>query len=185
MISTSDLASAFRIFSVLNLQGLPLELSDILKPIILEKIPPNQLEDYTTKWEQEEKNLGRDSFNELFAHIRIIEKKAKARKSVLEELSQTKLFEYPSKFIDDVLVPYAVAFYTIKKAVYQSSHDATKINDTIKWLNRIENFDWVPPAILFLKNHDGDDTAVQMFFELLERLAASMFIPEFLHKQKD
>ena len=177
-VTTSDQESAFRIFSVLNVRGLPLELSDILKPEILENILPNQIEDYTKKWEQAEESLGRDSFNELFAHIRMIERKAKAHESVLEELKKTKLLNDSSKFIDDLLVPYAEAFYTIKKSDYDCPQDATKIiiNSTIKWLNRIENSDWVPPAILFLKMHDSDDTSVQRFFELLERLAASMYV---------
>lgn len=175
-VSTSDQQSAFRIFSVLNTRGLDLKLSDILKAEILEKIPENQLKLYTEKWEREENNLGRDPFSELFAHIRMIEKKAKAHESVLQELRKANLFREPSKFIDNFLIPYAEAFHTIKNAKYESTQDATKINETIKWLNRIENSDWVPPAILFLQKHTDDDASVQRFFELLERLAASMYI---------
>ena len=77
VVTTPDLDSAYRIFSVLNARGLDLRLTDLLKAEIIGAIPVEQQEKYTKIWEDEEEELGRDTFQELFAHIRMIYRKAK------------------------------------------------------------------------------------------------------------
>ena len=93
-----------------------------------------------------------------------------------EEVVIFTQFSNTASFVDDVLVPYAEAYQIILNAAFQSSQDATKINNLINWLLKIDNSDWIPPAILFLTNHKTDTVVVEKFFEKLERLAASMFI---------
>ena len=46
----------------------------------------------------------------------------------------------------------------------------------VNWLNRVDNSDWIPPAILFLAAHKGNSTYVLWFFNRLERLAAYLHI---------
>lgn len=75
VVSTPDFDSAYRIFSVLNDRGLDLSLTDILKAEIIGKIPDAQKEKYTSEWEDIETELGRDTFKELFSHIRMISRK--------------------------------------------------------------------------------------------------------------
>ena len=75
VVSTSDEDSADRIFSVLNARGLDLSPTDKLKPPILSKIPRDSQEEYAKKWENLEERLGRESFRDLFAHIRMIYRK--------------------------------------------------------------------------------------------------------------
>ena len=72
VVSTPDLNSAYRIFSVLNDRGLDLSLTDILKAEVIGKIDKTDENLYTKKWEDIEDNLGRNSFENLFAHIRMI-----------------------------------------------------------------------------------------------------------------
>src|SRR5207249_984346 len=63
VVSTPDLDSAYRIFSVLNSRGLPLAPGDILKSEIVGAIEESQRNAYTSKWEDLEESLGRDEFS--------------------------------------------------------------------------------------------------------------------------
>ncbi len=177
-VSTPDLDSAYRIFSVLNERGLDLSLTDILKAEIIGPIPDeSQKEAYTTKWEDTQDNLGRETFQDLFAHIRMIYRKAKLGSSVIKEFRDyVRPTNNPQQFIDKTLCPLADAFYEIKTASYQSDRGAEEINHLFKLLNRIDNSDWIPPAILYLsRNHNHPDQLVQ-FFTDLDRLAAGLMI---------
>jgi hypothetical protein len=46
----------------------------------------------------------------------------------------------------------------------------------LKWLNRIDNSDWLPSAMKFLAEHESDAAYVHWFLRKLERLAAHMHI---------
>jgi hypothetical protein len=184
VVSTPSFDSAYRIFSVLNDRGLNLSHSDILKADVIGKISSEkEQERYTKKWEDTEEQLGRETFQSLFGHIRMIYHKAKLQGTVLEEFrkyvwpirSERPITDAP-KFVDDILIPYAEAFFTIKNENYLSSKVAEKVNHLFKWLNRIDNSDWIPPAMLyFYHNHNQPEEMVH-FFTDLERLAIGLII---------
>ncbi|MFH1744057.1 MAG: DUF262 domain-containing HNH endonuclease family protein [bacterium] len=178
VVSTPDLDSAYRIFSILNDRGLDLSHSDILKSEIIGRIPAEQQDSYNDQWEDAEEELGRDAFSDLFGHIRMIYRKQKGRESVLKEFREyvVKPDGDSKKLIDDVLMPLAGAFATIRTASYESTAGAEQVNQLLKWLNRIDNVDWVPPAILYLARNKANTTALQRFFADLERLAALLMI---------
>jgi uncharacterized protein with ParB-like and HNH nuclease domain len=115
VVSTPDLNSAYRIFSVLNDRGLDLSHTDILKAEIIGNIPQEQQDKYTQKWEDQEERLGRDRFAELFAHIRMIRRKAKLRDTILKEFREhVKPAADPQAFIDTTMLPLADALDLIK-----------------------------------------------------------------------
>jgi uncharacterized protein with ParB-like and HNH nuclease domain len=184
VVSTPTTTSAYRIFSVLNNRGLELLPTDIIKAEIIGNVPEKgdkdgtSRDDYTTKWENKEDTLGRTAFNELFTHIRSIYKKDKQQKTLMEEFKSHVLSveKDPMVFIDNVLIPFADAFDLIKKAAYKSTENAADINNSIKWLLRIDNVDWMPSAILFTKLHAEESKLMANFFKSLERLTASLFI---------
>ncbi len=177
VVSTPDLDSAYRIFSVLNARGLDLGLTDLLKSEIIGAIPSNQQEKYTGVWEDEEEDLGRDAFQELFAHIRMIYRKAKLRETALNEFRKyIQPQKKPQKFIDDILKPYSDSLEIIKKVNYQSDRGAEEVNSFFRWLNQIDNFDWLPPAILYLSQNRHAPDKLEKFFADLERLAAGLMI---------
>lgn len=176
VVSTPDLDSAYRIFSVLNDRGLDLSLTDILKAEIIGAISASDQDVYTRKWEDAEDGLGRDGFQELFAHIRTIYRKVKLRDTVLKEFrAYVKPQAAPKEFIDEVLQPYVTAFETIRDARYQSTQHPNTGAELLRWLNQIDNFDWVPVAMLFLRHHDEPDGRAR-FLASLERLAAGLMI---------
>lgn len=178
VVSTPDLDSAYRIFSILNDRGLDLSHSDILKSEIIGRIGAEQQESYNDEWEDAEEDLGRDAFSDLFGHIRMIYRKQKGRESVLKEFREyvVRPDGDSKKLIDDVLIPFARAFDTIRTASHESTAGAEQVNQLLKWLNRIDNVDWVPAAILYLARNEANTKALQRFFADLERLAAFLMI---------
>ncbi|MBY0282681.1 MAG: DUF262 domain-containing HNH endonuclease family protein [Sphingomonas sp.] len=181
-VSTPSQESAFRVFSVMNSRGLNLQHTDIIKADTIGKLKSEvDQEAYNKKWESMEVDLTRSGFNDLFAYIRMIYAKEKAKRSLLEEFRAYVLPYNPDAkcFIDNVLKPYADALEDIRTASYAATSHAEEINYYITWLNRIDNSDWIPPAILFLKKNRSKPKRVARFFEMLERLAAYMHICRF------
>lgn len=149
-VATPDLDSAYRIFGVLNSRGLDLSATDILKAEIIGGIEPALRDAYTKKWEDEEEDLGRDEFGDLFSHIRMVYRKAKPQGTLLKEFKEHVVpARQPRSFVDEVLLPMAQAFAELRDADYASTHHAEQVNEHLRWLNRLEFKDWVPPALSF------------------------------------
>lgn len=174
-VATPDLDSAYRIFGVLNSRGLDLSATDILKAEIIGGIEPALRDTYTRKWEDEEEDLGRDDFGDLFSHIRMVYRKAKPQGTLLKEFKEHVVpARHPRSFVDDVLLPMAQAFSELRDADYASTHHAEQVNEHLRWLNRLEFKDWVPPALTFFVRHRQQPEAVLSFFRDLERQGYSM-----------
>jgi Protein of unknown function DUF262/Protein of unknown function (DUF1524) len=181
VVSTPNFDSAYRIFSILNDRGLDLSPSDILKAEIIGQIPTSSQAKYNDMWEAAEEDLGRKAFAELFSHIRMIYRKQKMRESILKEFREHVVANTkgPSELIESVLVPYAETLSVLQSAGFESAEAAEQINGLLRWLNRIDNTDWVPPAILFLTKHKHQSKSVRQFLVDLERLAAFMMLTRF------
>lgn len=176
VVTTPDQESAFKIFSTMNNRGMDLQATDIIKADIIGSIEENKRQDYTDKWENIELSLGREGFNDLFSQIRMIKQKNKAQESLQVEF---KKFVLPSiddtkarEFIDKVLEPYSDAYSIIKKSRYESVEKSEEVNSLLKWLNRLDNSDWIPCALVFFINHKNSPDDLIGFFKKLERLAA-------------
>ena len=181
VVSTSSKQLAYRVFSILNNRGLDLLPSDIVKANIVGEIPQEQQEEYTEKWEAIEDQAGRNGFNDLFGYIRMIYVKEKAKRTLLEEfeehvLQNQEIFQSPKSFIDNVLERYANAYLIVKYQKYVATSNAEDVNRQLGWLNRIDNSDWYPPAILFLSQKKNDSEYLLWFLTKLERLAAYLQI---------
>ncbi len=177
-VSTPDLNSAYRIFSVLNERGLDLSHADILKSETIGSVPDDQQEVYADKWERTEEGLGREGFSELFVHIRMIYGKNKLRENILQGFRSAVAdrINDPVRLVDDVIIPFAGAYENVRYCNYESSARADEINDLLRWLNRIDNFDWIPSAIFFMSKFRNDPGKLVSFLADLERLAASMLV---------
>lgn len=64
-------------------------------------------------------------------------------------------------------------------AIYTSTENAEKVSNILRWLNRIDNSDWLPPAMVFYCNHKTESDILLTFFEKLERLASYMRMTSF------
>lgn len=171
-VSTSTRKTAFRVFSVLNSRGLDLLPTDILKSELIGAITDTKEQrNYTEIWEDTENDIGRSNFIDFFSALRMLYVKAKARQNIIDELKAKILpviTDAEAKaFIDDVLVPYAEA-YTFVKNPGNSEY--------LKWLNMLDNSDWIPAAMLYYSKNKNDSAGLKGFFRKLERLAAYMLI---------
>lgn len=177
-VSTPTQQSAFRVFSVLNSRGLDLLPTDIIKSDVIGTVKPALRDEYNDIWEELEVETGRDGFYEVFGHIRMIYAKEKARRALLEEFRERVITQSSSAedLVTKVIAPYIEAYLVAKHAQYVSTSNAAEVNALLRWLNRIDNSDWLPSAMKFLAEHGSDAKYVHWFFKRLERLAAYMHI---------
>jgi hypothetical protein len=177
VVSTPDLDSAYRIFSVLNDRGLELSHADILKAEVIGATPEPARSTYAKKWEDIEEELGLEAFQNLFGHIRMIFRKAKAQGTLLEEFrAHVKPKEGPTGFIDETLRPFARAYGEITGACYEGNSRVDEVNAVAENLLLIDNNDWIPPAIKFVTLYRGQPDLLLRYLQELERLAAAMMI---------
>lgn len=178
VVSATNRGSAHRIFSVMNDRGLDLSPTDVLKSHVLGNMRPELEDAYVANWEGIELELGRDNFRDLFAHIRMIYRKEKQRRGTLEDEFRDFVLnsiEGGEKFIDDVLDPYAGVYIQVSRSSYDGP-DAEGINGLLRHLNRLDNFDWIPPAMSYFRRKEGDGEFLSKFTKDLERLAYGLFI---------
>lgn len=165
VVSTPNFDSAFRIFTVLNDRGLDLMASDIFKARVVGEIPESEQESYTEKWEDVESTLGRERFNDLFSHIRMIIQKRKGLGNLKDEYDDIFNRVSGKEFIDEVLLPYSDLYIQL------IDYKAQRLNQgrVLEMLNRIDNIDWIPVAMYYL--HNCRENA-HLFLGKLERFAA-------------
>jgi len=185
-VSTADLDSTYRVFSVLNDRGLNLSYPDILKAKIINAVPVNLQEEYTSKWEEVESNIleDKDAFEELCFILRAIYSRRRLRKGVLEEFHEYvypgRTQEYkPEQFIDTILIPHAHALSNILKTNFQSSKYAAKaqiINSMFKQLNQLDNQRWIAPALSYFFHNFAQPDKMLRFLNDLERLVVSFIV---------
>ena len=176
VVAAADQDSAYRIFAVMNDRGLDLSPTDILKAEVIGGLDPGRRSAYTNEWEAIEEDLGRDDFRDLFAHIRMIRVKSKARGNLTREFREGVLRNVSGEeFVDGTLVPMADAYRVVSRAAYERVADPQAVNNPLAHLGRIDNFDWIPPAMAFFSRHRGDHESLVGFIRDLERLAYAMF----------
>lgn len=176
-VYTPNQESAFRVFSVMNSRGLDLLPTDIIKSETIGKLPTAEQQHYTDTWEELENQTGRDGFNEVFTHTRTIFAKERPKKNLLDEFREYVVSTTaPKKLIDDYLVPFTEAYVQLKNCEYTSTKYADEINNALFWLNKTNNYDWMPPAIKFFAEHKNDSEYIRWFISKLERLASFLLI---------
>ena len=176
-VPTAD--AARRIFTVLNARGLDLTATDILKAELLDRAGAAQEAPLAKRWEAVELALGRDPFVELFGHLRMIYEREKPR-SALETAFAKVVGPFngdADAFISDVLEPAADAYAELTEIPTIRAQLGRDVARAVRSLSRIDNKDWVPPAMLRLwRRQPGDRQEVAKFLIDLERLAYFLFV---------
>lgn len=178
VVSTPQIYSAYRIFSVMNARGLDLAPSDIFKSQALGHLDEDSV--HAKKWEETEQVLGTDGFTDLFRDIRTVVTGERARVEILKEFPAQVLDAYvttnrSAEFVDDLLLPYATAFeYTVTQHV-SSEEDWYLVNASLRRLARIDNKDWRSVALWSLVTFKDEPGTLGRILARLERVAA-MFL---------
>jgi hypothetical protein len=170
--------AARRIFTVLNARGMDLTPTDILKANLLERAG-EQLIDLAKRWEAVEDALGRESFVELFGHIRMLYERDKPRIALEDGFPK---FVEPfnadcESFVSNLLEPLGDAYQLLNNSPGIHEQFGLEAAKAVRSLQRIDNKDWIPPALLRLWNRKENDAAeVANFLIQLERLAYFLFV---------
>lgn len=181
VVSTPDLSSAHRIFSVMNSRGMDLSAADIFKARVIGAFKSEEeRESYGTRWEDAEELLGRQAFQDLFLHIRMIFAKTRAQREILQEFPVQVLDAFlparAAEFVDQVVLPYAEKFSIIQNESYAWPTGADEVNRWLHRLNQVDNNDWKPVALWLLRTHSEDPATLSSHLAHLERIAAAMLI---------
>ncbi len=186
VVSTPNQPSAYRVFSVMNSRGLDLLPTDIIKADVIAKVPAAERDAYAKRWEELEGLAGRDGFEDVFAHARMAFAKRKPKRALNEEFKQFVIgpvFDAApdeataaKMLVDEIIDPLTIAYITAKSSSYEALSNADDVNRSLTWLNRINNSDWLPPAMMFLMRHSSDSAYVAWFMRKLERLAAYLLV---------
>ena len=186
VVTTPDNESAFRVFSVMNNRGLSLLPSDIIKAHIIGDIDEETRQYYSNKWEDIEVDLGRESFNSLLSHIRMIYGKCKLHGTLVNEFEKNvfKHIKEKEKVITEVIEPYAQAYKAILKCEYESSFGAEEVNEKLYWMNRVDDSDWIPVAMYIFAKQKKDAIFVRDCIQKLERLVSYFYITSCTSNQR-
>src|SRR5699024_3591346 len=151
VVATANFDSAFRIFTVLNDRGLYLLSRAIIKARAIGEVPEEEQSEYTYKWEEAEVALGRDRFNKLFEHIRMIIQKRKGGRNLKDEYNLIFDSINGKTFIDDYLIPYSELYINLidYETHYKNNPDTLKL---LSLMDQIDNADWLTVAMYYLYN---------------------------------
>ena len=142
VVSTPDLNSAYRIFSVLNDRGLDLTSADILKAEIIGQFRRSPKRSTRPSGMRRKNRSAARASKNLIRHIQAIYRKYSLHgMSVLDGFRAHVMTAVtdPHQLIDDVLVPYGSSYYVINSASYHNPLSAERINGLFRWLNRLDN----------------------------------------------
>ena len=176
VVAASDRTSAYRVFSVMNDRGLSLTATDILKADVIGAIPETEQEKFTDMWVELEDELGREPFNDLFTHIRMIARRTKNKRSLIDEFREhVAPTQNPKAFISDTLMPFGRAYDQVLTKRFLGTSRAAEINTHLKHLHLVDNVDWQPVAIDAINRFQTDEDALESVLRALDALAFQMF----------
>lgn len=179
VVAVPTAEAARRIFTVLNARGMDLTATDILKAQLLERAGPVREADLAKRWEAIESALGRDRFVELFGHIRAIYERDKPRTALDAGFPK---FVLPfsgdaDEFMSNILEPLADAYTLLCNHFVVKQQFGIEAAKAVRSLERVDNKDWIPTALLRLwKRSLGDGGVVAQFLVDLERLTYFLFV---------
>lgn len=179
VVAVPTAEAARRIFTVLNARGLDLTPTDILKADLLDRAGETAEAALADRWEAIENQTSREGFVELFGHLRMIYEREKPRAALEVAFpAVVKPFQGDAnQFMSDVLEPIADAFALLKDTQAIQRNFGLDAAKAVRSLIRIDNKDWLPPAILRLwKRKPGENKVVAEFLVQLERVAYFLFV---------
>ena len=175
VIKTSNLASAFRLFNIINARGMPLTNADLLKSESLSSILPREERKYTKIWEDIEEDLGSEKLEMLISFIRSMKLKEKAKKSIFEEFD-SKIFKKEPSFKGKKFIDYLDKVSQVyRKKIEDATINTERIEEETYYYNLISLMrdflpfnDWMT-AIIKFEERFNDDSKLFKFLKIFER----------------
>lgn len=175
VIKTSNLASAFRLFNIINARGMPLTNADLLKSENLSVLPKEEEQKYTWIWEHIEEDMGSENLEMLISFIRSIKLKEKARKSIFEEFD-SKIFKQEPTFKGRNFIEYLQKVFEVYREKIEDAKINTEGTDEETYYYNLVSLmrdflpfnDWMT-AIIKFKERFNDDSSLFKFLKIFEK----------------
>jgi len=166
-ITSHDIDRAHRTFVVLNDRGRPLQRNDILKADLLKDMTPAETAWAAPVWDDLNLRLGK-SFENLFAHLRTAFGHTKPQ--IVESIREiVRNSNGPVAFLKEVLLPFGRAYALIQDGGKGVLPD--EMSKRLFYLNRLDEADWAPAAILVLKDWEKDPERAKFLLGEIDRMA--------------
>lgn len=173
VVASCDRDRAYAIFSRINMRGVSLLPSDILKAEILGAIPAAQRPAYTERWNELRERLD-DAFDGtarkkyLFSHINDI---YGGNSSLINNIVKLVAQQGGARFMDDIVLPLGTAFAYLVNADYD--HGSPAENEEINRLLRLLRWwswqEWEVPTMLWLQRHARRPDRILSYLRALDR----------------
>ncbi|WP_075891803.1 GmrSD restriction endonuclease domain-containing protein [Actinomyces provencensis] len=151
VISTDDLASAHRVFSVLNTRGLPLTAGDILKSQIVGSLPREIQDRYSRTWDDLADSFG-GSLDTFLHHVLTVRTHREAQDNLVEDFRTRVLPTIPDggmqSFLDRVIIPLAGAMRAVTSGSCEGMGPG--VADSLRRLGEFGTTDWIPVAMVII-----------------------------------
>jgi hypothetical protein len=169
MVATSDIDRAYHTFTVLNTAGKPLARNEVLKALLLGRVPADAAPRCLEIWKEAEARLGPD-FESLFSHIRAMYGRLGGQ--VIAGIAEiARANGGAPAFIERILRPAVGIFDDIRNGRHAGSPYSARIVTQLRYLAWHSFSDWIPAAMLWWLNRGEDAKSLQRFLARLDRLA--------------
>lgn len=172
VIISSDIDRAHRTFMVLNERGKQLQRNDILKADLLNRLSGPEADMIGTRWDAISRKLDR-KFETLFSHLRTVY--GETDDQIVAGIR--KLYERlggPRVFFEDVVEPLGEAYFLIR----QNGGNVlpADVSRPLVSLNRLAEGDWMPLAMLAIKDWQDDPTRTALTARIMREVDRQAFL---------
>lgn len=169
VILALDIDRAYRLFTVFNERGKPLQRNDILKADVLRSVPADRSAAAAETWDRVSVMLG-PAFEDFFSHIRMIYDRGRDQvisgvRHVVRDAGGAE------SFIHRVLEPLAKSYNSILSASDPKVALDPDVRRYLIHLNRLNGSDWVPAALTVLSHYQNKPRQAAAYFKEIDRLA--------------
>lgn len=177
VVSSDDFDYAYQIFLTINDRGKPLSVEDIFRGEILGPLDQDQRRRYETIIDEmdkyrEDAELTRAKGKTFFTHLATID--GWPRRGIVDGLKKAvERHGGPRRFVGEVFAPMAEAYLQVRGATVAQPVATTLRHwlTGLQWLERHGDDDWVPLAMVGLKQWAGDVATQTEFLRALDRYA--------------
>ncbi|HKU48874.1 MAG TPA: DUF262 domain-containing HNH endonuclease family protein [Nitrososphaera sp.] len=175
-IKTSNLSSAYRLFTVLNTRGLSLTTADILKAENLSHVNKSDEDYYSKLWRDLEDMFGRSEVEKIITYLKTITVPSRSHYWLWTEyqsIFQKGLLKRGAPFFDrvkDISQLYDSKILS-KQLESVPSSSSNRYRIMINLLNSYIPFnDWIPPILAFADKFRSDESLLTFLLKLEKKI---------------
>lgn len=176
-VSAESREDAFRLFTIINNRGLPLEDHDIFKSINIGEVEQRERDKYARKWEEIENDLGED-FSPFLSNFRAVLSLKRQDKNLIDDFEENiykKKLLLKGKNTIDSMAKYKEIYDKIIK-LNDKFDISNKYRNLITIMNiGLSSIEWIPGIISFYEKFNTNK-----LFEFLEKLEYKFFADSLL-----